>query len=115
MSVSANQVAPDATNRQLMRVDETGFDLFPRSKDLVLTNVNANQPNCFRTVSLWNPSIPRVLTEALTLPFNPECTVIEWTVQVAWIKRKVGRWRGKLIFPQLDVAKLKGLREVGAK
>lgn len=55
MSASANQVAPGATNRQLMRVDETGFDLFPGSKELVLTNVNANQPNCFRTVSLWIP------------------------------------------------------------
>lgn len=55
MSVSANQVAPGATNRQLMRVDETGFDLFPASKELALTNVNSNQPNCFRTVSLWIP------------------------------------------------------------
>lgn len=54
MSVSANQVAPGATNRQLMRVDETGFDLFPpSSKELALTNVN--QPNCFRTVTLWIP------------------------------------------------------------
>lgn len=112
MSASANQVAPGATNRQLMRVDETGFDLFPGSKELVLTNVNANQPNCFRTVSLWIPLFLEFWREHWLCLSTPS----DWMDgTVARIKREARRWRGKLIFPQLDSSEIERIARVGTR